>query len=84
MTPTTTIRHFTGERFTLTVEHHEATGKVTIKVLPGEGMQWQQLYLFALELTADEADELLKLLSPASALARHVARGGAVEHWRIF
>ena len=81
---TTTIHRFTGEHFGLTVERNEVTGKVSIKVTPGEGMQWAQLSLFQLECTPEEAEELAKLLAPASAMARHVAKGGAAEHWRLF
>ena len=73
-----------GKHFALSIERHEATGKVTIKVTPGEGMQWAQLALFEMECEAEEAEELAKLLAPAAALARHVAQGGAVEHWRLF
>ncbi len=83
MTNKTTIHRLSGEHFNLAVERHEVTGKLTIKVCPSEGMQWAQLSLFEIECTPDEAEELAKLLAPASAIARHVAGGGAVEHWRL-
>jgi hypothetical protein len=84
MTQMTTIHRFKGKHFGLAIERNEATGKVTVKVTPGEGMQWEQLALFQMECSPEEAEELAKLLAPASALARHVAEGGAVEHWRLF
>ncbi len=84
MTNRTTIHRFSGEHFTLTVERHEETGTLTIRVCPSEGMQWARLSLFQIDCTPEEAQELAKLLAPASALARHVAQGGAFEHWRMF
>lgn len=84
MSLSSTVHTFRGESFQVAVRKNELTGQVSIAVLPSEGKQWEQLYLFEFECkTAAEASELSQLMKSAATMANHIEKGGPVESWRL-